>query len=103
MPAEAPAPLECDLVMKGGVTSGVVYIPLVLRLKDRYRIRRIGGTSAGAIVAAYTAAAEFARESGGYARLKGLQAQLGQPGFIRGLFQLSRAWTSTATCRSTPR
>jgi predicted acylesterase/phospholipase RssA len=70
-PAPAPPkdnaanpPLECDLVMKGGITSGVVYPAAVMVLKDRYRFRSIGGASAGAIAAAFTAAAELGREEG---------------------------------------
>ncbi|EMS98269.1 patatin, partial [Agrobacterium tumefaciens str. Cherry 2E-2-2] len=38
---------ECDVVMKGGITSGVVYPYAVLELARRYRFRSIGGTSAG--------------------------------------------------------
>jgi NAD-dependent SIR2 family protein deacetylase len=34
---------ECDLIMKGGITSGVVYPQAVLALKDKYRFRNIGG------------------------------------------------------------
>jgi predicted acylesterase/phospholipase RssA len=56
--------LECDLVMRGGVTSGIVYPGAVAELAKRYRFRSIGGTSAGAIAAAVTAAAEFGRRSG---------------------------------------
>lgn len=51
----------CDLVMKGGVTSGIVYPRLVTTLARRHRFVRIGGASAGAIAAAFTAAAEFDR------------------------------------------
>ncbi|MBB1494736.1 patatin-like phospholipase family protein [Propioniciclava sp. MC1595] len=54
-------PTPCDLVMKGGVTSGIVYPHLVTRLARRHRFVRIGGASAGAIAAAFTAAAEFDR------------------------------------------
>jgi predicted acylesterase/phospholipase RssA len=58
---------ECDLVMKGGITSGIVYPRAVLALKEQgYYFRCIGGTSAGAIAAAATAAAEFGREAGGF-------------------------------------
>jgi predicted acylesterase/phospholipase RssA len=52
---------ECDLVMKGGVTSGIVYPPAILKLKDRYIFNSIGGTSAGAVAAAAAAAAEYGR------------------------------------------
>src|SRR4051794_873622 len=65
-------PLECDLVMKGGVTSGVVYPPAVLELATRFRFRSIGGASAGAIAAAATAAAELGRKSGGFTRFERL-------------------------------
>ena len=49
---------ECDIIMKGGITSGVVYPKTILRMAEQYRFRSIGGTSAGAIAAALTAAAE---------------------------------------------
>lgn len=52
---------DCDLIMKGGVTSGVVYPYAILELARKYRFRSIGGTSAGAIAAAFAAAAEYAR------------------------------------------
>lgn len=56
----------CDLVMKGGITSGVVYPPLVLELARDHRFVNIGGTSAGAIAAGLTAAAEYGRQGGGF-------------------------------------
>src|SRR4051812_13213805 len=56
--------LECDVVMKGGITSGVVYPGAIAELAHRYRFRSIGGTSAGAIAAALVAAAEYGREHG---------------------------------------
>jgi predicted acylesterase/phospholipase RssA len=56
--------LECDLVMKGGITSGIVYPGAIAAIAERYRIRSIGGTSAGAIAAAAAAAMEFGRQSG---------------------------------------
>ncbi|WP_157265261.1 patatin-like phospholipase family protein [Azohydromonas aeria] len=78
---------ECDLVMKGGITSGIVYPPLILKLKDRYRFRAIGGTSAGAIAAAGAAAAELGRETGGFDELRKMQEVLSQGTFLRDLFQ----------------
>lgn len=63
---------DCDLVMKGGVTSGVVYPYAILKLALKYRFRSIGGASAGAIAAAFAAAAEYARVRGdcdGFKRL----------------------------------
>lgn len=53
---------ECDLVMKGGVTSGIVYPPAILVLRKHYVFNSIGGTSAGAVAAAATAAAELGRD-----------------------------------------
>jgi predicted acylesterase/phospholipase RssA len=53
--------LECDIVMKGGITSGVVYPLAVVELAKTYRFRNVGGTSAGAIAAAATAASELGR------------------------------------------
>jgi hypothetical protein len=57
----APEDRYCDLVMKGGITSGVVYPPAILKLANHYRFKNIGGTSAGAIAAVVTAAAEYFR------------------------------------------
>jgi predicted acylesterase/phospholipase RssA len=54
----------CDVVMKGGVTSGIVYPLAVCELAQQYRFVNIGGTSAGAIAAAITAAAEYRRANG---------------------------------------
>ena len=38
--------LECDVIMKGGITSGVVYPLTVCKLATRYRLRSVGGASA---------------------------------------------------------
>lgn len=54
---------ECDLIMKGGVTSGVVHPGAVQELAKAYRLRSIGGASAGAIAAVAAAAAEYRRQS----------------------------------------
>ena len=48
--------------MKGGITSGVVYPRAVAAFADQYRLRRLGGTSAGAIAAAAAAAAQLGRD-----------------------------------------
>lgn len=77
----APADRYCDLVMKGGITSGVSYPLAACELAQAYRLHCIGGSSAGAIAAAVTAAAEFRRRNGsgqGFDRLAGLPAQLGE-------------------------
>jgi predicted acylesterase/phospholipase RssA len=54
---------ECDLIMKGGITSGVVFPRAITKLATKYRFFNIGGTSAGAIAAVMAAAAEFRRQS----------------------------------------
>lgn len=71
----------CDIVMKGGITSGVVYPPAVVELAKTYSFRNIGGTSAGAIAAAVTAAAEYGRQHNGpgFSRLESLPTDLGDP------------------------
>jgi predicted acylesterase/phospholipase RssA len=63
---------ECDIIMKGGITSGVVYPRAVTELGRTYKLRNVGGTSAGAIAAALAAAAEHGRASGGFEKLAGL-------------------------------
>ncbi len=54
---------ECDLVLKGGITSGVVYPLAICQLARDYKIRRVGGVSAGAIAAIATVAAEYGRRA----------------------------------------
>lgn len=82
---------ECGLVMKGGVTSGIVYPPAVIELAKQYRFHYIGGTSAGAIAAAATAAAEYGREQGGIEELQRISDQLAnERGFVRNLFRPSK-------------
>ena len=62
---------QCDVVMKGGITSGVVYPRAITELAKTRQLRGLGGASAGAIGAALGAAAEYGRssESGGFAYL----------------------------------
>lgn len=66
----------CDLVMKGGITSGVVYPMAVAELAKDYRFENIGGTSAGAIAAVVTAAAEYGRDQGGFSKVARLKDDL---------------------------
>lgn len=104
--------LECDLVMRGGITSGIVYPRAIAKLAETYNFRSIGGTSAGAIAATATAAAqlgaslqhdpsvdpfqvrikrlpiELGEDVGGQTRLESLFQP--EPGLIR-LFELLRA------------
>lgn len=80
----------CDLVMKGGVTSGIVYPPTICKLATQFVIKNIGGTSVGAIAAALTAAAEYRRRTtgsgAGYDGLARLPEFLKQPGALLALF-----------------
>ena len=55
--------LECDIIMKGGITSGVIYPLAVCELARTYRLHSVGGSSAGAIAAAAAAAAEVGRRT----------------------------------------
>ena len=55
----------CDLVMKGGITSGVLYPSAVREIAERFYLVGIGGTSAGAIAASVAAAAEYRRRQTG--------------------------------------
>jgi hypothetical protein len=71
---------NCDVVMKGGITSGVVYPTAISELAKHFQLRNIGGTSAGAIAAATAAAAQFRAQNGdrtGFDALEGLPAFLG--------------------------
>src|SRR5215218_210945 len=99
----------CDLVMKGGITSGVVYPGLVQRLAANYRFASIGGTSVGAIAAGVCAAAEYGRQGGdpnAMARLDAIMDDLARPGFVLGLFQPTpgtRRLFETLTSAMSPR
>jgi hypothetical protein len=85
-PIPAAPEEQCDVVMKGGITSGVVYPEALGAIGARYRFRGVGGASAGAIGAAIGAAAEFGRSSGGFDRMAALPGQLGD-GHLAALFQ----------------
>ena len=84
--------LDCDIVMKGGITSGVVYPSAVCRLAETFKFRSVGGTSAGAIAAAATAAAEHGRtigcsDSAGFRQLEALPQWLSADTNLFDLFQ----------------
>lgn len=80
---------ECDIVMKGGITSGIVYPYAILEIAKANRFRSIGGTSAGAIAAAFAAAAEYSRtarnDPSGFVRLQSACDEL--PARLSNLFQ----------------
>jgi predicted acylesterase/phospholipase RssA len=70
----------CDLVMKGGVTSGILYPPAIARIARDFHLVGIGGTSAGAIAGCLAAAAEYRRRTtgsmDGYELLAGIPREL---------------------------
>jgi deferrochelatase/peroxidase EfeB/predicted acylesterase/phospholipase RssA len=75
----APPDRYCDIVMEGGITSGLLYPAAVGELAKKFRLKCIGGTSIGAFAAAATAAAEFARRNGsldGFSLLQNLPERL---------------------------
>ena len=80
----------CDVVMKGGVTSGVVYPHAICELARTYRFVDVGGTSAGAIAAAAAAAAEHGRDRDGFRKLAALPAWIGEGDNLLRLFQPQR-------------
>jgi predicted acylesterase/phospholipase RssA len=83
--------LECDIIMKGGITSGVVYPMAAVKLAETYRFKRVGGASAGAIAAAIVAAAQYGKNNtsktgtGGFGAVKAAAEELGTN--LAGLFQ----------------
>lgn len=83
---------DCDMVMKGGITSGVVYPRAAVHLSKRYRFRRVGGASAGAIAATFVAAAEHGRDSNGFGVLETLPSELASN--LSTLFQPSPSTTA---------
>jgi hypothetical protein len=70
----------CDVIMKGGITSGVVYPLALTELAQQFRLSQVGGTSAGAIAAAAAAAAEYGRHvpGRGFVLLAKLPAEVGE-------------------------
>lgn len=87
-----PEPTRCcDLVMKGGITSGVLYPPAIGRIAERFYFVGIGGTSAGAIAASVAAAAEYRRrqsgDNSGFDQLEKLPNELAGEGKLTALFR----------------
>ncbi|TVQ36772.1 MAG: hypothetical protein EA356_05175 [Geminicoccaceae bacterium] len=62
--ADANAKPPCDIILRGGITSGVIYPGTIHGLAKTYRFVNVGGASAGAIAAGVTAAAEYGRQTG---------------------------------------
>ena len=101
--AESPPPVRrfCDLVMKGGVASGIVYPEAIYEISRTFDLKSIGGTSAGAIAASLAAAAQFRRlralqnggadAEAGFERVRTMAAVLGANGRLMKLFAPNRA------------
>jgi hypothetical protein len=77
--------------MKGGITSGVLYPSTVRVIAEKMHFVGIGGTSAGAIAAALTAAAEYRRRRTGsfegFEMLEATAREFAAPGRLLGLFR----------------
>jgi len=93
---DSPPPRHCDVIMKGGITSGVVYPTAGVELAKRFTLKSIGGASAGAIAAAFFAAAEYRRSvlgsNAGFEELATYPAKFGAEtpagtSFLLSLFQ----------------
>jgi hypothetical protein len=93
---DTPPKRHCDVIMKGGITSGVVYPAAGVELAKRFTLKSIGGASAGAIAAAFFGAAEFRRSvlgsNGGFEELASYPAKFGATteagtSFLLSLFQ----------------
>ena len=92
----------CDLVMKGGITSGVIYPRLIARLASKYQFKNIGGTSAGAIAAAACAAAQLGKLNGhpnAFKVLAKLPVRLARTGMPGGPSMLFNLFQPTAAAR----
>jgi hypothetical protein len=81
----------CDVIMKGGISSGVVYPLALTQLAMKFRFSQVGGISAGAIAASAAAAAEYGRQvpGGGFVLLAKLPDEVGT--ILFKLFQPTRA------------
>ena len=81
----------CDLVMKGGMTSGVLYPAAIQEIGKRFHLVGIGGTSAGAIASCVAAAAEYRRRqtgsADGFDMLETVANDLSRPNALLSLFR----------------
>jgi len=89
----------CDIVMKGGITSGIIYPSAVYEIAKDFVFKNVGGTSAGAIAAALTAAAERrrARDDGS---MEGFERVRRIPEYLKTDHGLYRLFTPNASTRS---
>jgi len=98
--AEEPRrmPRFCDIIMKGGITSGIVYPAAVYEIAKDFVFKNVGGTSAGAIAAALTAAAERRRARDG--SMEGFARVNAVPDYLAKDQHLYHLFTPTASTRS---
>lgn len=78
---DPPPDRFCDLVLTGGVASGVVYPWAIVEIARAFRFREIGGTSVGAMAAVLAAASEYGRSMGiaaPFEALRRIPAALGE-------------------------
>ena len=93
-----------DVTMKGGTTSGVIYPLALCEIARDFRLRNVGGASAGAIAASFAAAAEVGRATAVLRGEDGARrpARAGQ--LRRGFAGLADviAWLARSTTRRAP-
>jgi len=91
MPEEILPQRNCDLVLKGGATSGLVYPGALQEIASKFNLVGVGGTSAGALGAVVAAAAEYRRRVDGsdlgFAQLTAVAEELGKPNRLKTLFR----------------
>jgi predicted acylesterase/phospholipase RssA len=79
--SERPYSVEsaCNLVLRGGLMNALIYPSAIVELARKYRFSSIGGTSAGAAVAAAAAASEYGRNTigAGFDRMAKIPDELG--------------------------
>ena len=88
----------CDIVMKGGITSGIVYPAAVFEIAQDFLFKNVGGTSAGAIAASLTAAAERRRARDG--SMDGFNRVADIPNYLSTDSRLYHLFTPNASTRS---
>jgi predicted acylesterase/phospholipase RssA len=86
------AQLECDLIIKGGIASGLVCPGAIKVLSEHCRLRSIGGASAGAIAGLFRAEESteaafewflFALDSSGYPKIRDWRKVIVQSGDVK--------------------
>jgi predicted acylesterase/phospholipase RssA len=91
-------PRFCDIIMKGGITSGIVYPAAVYEIAKDFVFKNVGGTSAGAIAASLTAAAERRRAHDG--STEGFERVSAIPHFLATEHRLYRLFAPNSSTRS---